>query len=244
MSLVFIDIKSAYDAVVRQFVLPPHNITPEFLNTLEATGLDRDAASRIVSYIHQHPNSLINSDIPAHLKATLRTWLHTPWLCTRSAAQEMTDSHLVHNHVDSHNLSLPSVHSHPQQPSLTTRTGVLQGDPLSTLLFTTVFTVLLDMMHHKLHQITTADGPFIKLPLPADRTLSSTTYTQAEFHRVCFADDLTIPISTTTPEEAVFATIGVMRAITQTFKDAGMEINLASGKSEVVLKLAGTRGKG
>eukprot|EP00971_Amphidinium_carterae_P124700 2470020-Amphidinium_carterae.1 len=63
-----------------------------------------------------------------------------------------TSTNTYHHPLNVHDMPTPSVHQQTPPPTLTTHAEVLQGEPLSTTLFASSFTILLDLSWHNLEQ--------------------------------------------------------------------------------------------
>eukprot|EP00971_Amphidinium_carterae_P272352 5405215-Amphidinium_carterae.3 len=245
-AFLMVDLSAAYDSVVRLFVLPPERLSSGFFDALERSGIDRLDAERVVRYVHAHPAALVNRGLPDELIATLRTWLHSPWLCTRDAASAMSaDADTLHRRPNPASITLPSVHHGHTPSSLKTHSGVMQGDPLSTLLFTTLFSALIDLTWANLeHMDPEFLNQFLVLPTPADRCLDHVNGPPCRFDRLCFADDLLVPVLSDTPEMVIKTVLAMVVALNATFASAGMKVNFARGKSEIMVRLVGSRARG
>eukprot|EP00971_Amphidinium_carterae_P175346 3475862-Amphidinium_carterae.2 len=134
----------------------------------------------VLEYIRRHPDSLINQKLPPMLVSIIRSWLHTPWMVTKHNSttqhlklQEPCQQPLPHKKGQGFKLHTPSVHSESTSVSLSSNTGVMQGDPLSTILFTLTFRMTLDFTTDHLFQKDPSHAmQFVTLPVPESRLLT------------------------------------------------------------------------
>eukprot|EP00971_Amphidinium_carterae_P293688 5830841-Amphidinium_carterae.1 len=246
---LYIDIASAYDSIIRQYIIPPSTNPILLISTLTHLGIDPDTAASTINYIHQHPASLLNLHLPPQILSVLRSWIHGPWLMTPHTHYNSTQptTTRTNNHTDVFSPP-PSIHHCPNQPSLTTSTGILQGDPVSTALFATSFQITID---HVLHNLQQRDPHYLnlfhRLPQPASKCLDIPSQGQAttlSVTHIAFADDLVWPMANKCPAKLIQGAIMVIEEVTKSFKAFGLQVNMKAGKTELALRLLTKHAKG
>eukprot|EP00971_Amphidinium_carterae_P348354 6490447-Amphidinium_carterae.2 len=248
---LYIDIASAYDSIIRQYIIPPSTAhSPLLISTLTHLGIDPTTAESTINYIHQHPASLLNLHLPPCILSILRSWIHGPWLMTPYTHYNNTNTFPTStSNSDDHTFSPPpSVHNCPPQPSLITSTGILQGDPVSTALFATSFQITID---HVIHNLQMRDPQysnlFHSLQQPATRCLNNSppgTATTIVVTHIAFADDLVWPMANKCPARLLQGVILVMEQVVKSFQAFGLKVNMKQGKTELALRMLTKHAKG
>eukprot|EP00971_Amphidinium_carterae_P233599 4635818-Amphidinium_carterae.3 len=240
-ALVFIDIEAAYDNIVRQFIAPPTSTPPLLLQSLLQLDISESDAISTLHYIQDHPASLINLSLAPNVVAAIRTWIHSPWLVTSQVAKQQ--NRCVHppqhgKHILPH-IVTPSIHAAAPCTSLQTTKGLLQGDPLSTALFTITYQIAIDQVLQTLFtERPQAVENFQCLPVPRDRDLvRRPSDPDAIYSHLAFADDLVFPLVADEPEALIKTLLALLMALVRVFRAFALPVNLRKGKSELQLHL-------
>eukprot|EP00971_Amphidinium_carterae_P163074 3233062-Amphidinium_carterae.1 len=248
-SLIFIDVTAAFDNIIRQLILPPDNNTRLLMSTLRRLGLTTSQSTSTLQYIREHPMSLVNLQLPPFLTATLRSWVHGPWLATPATTRvQHQQLHNVpqprrpfHFHV-----TTPSTHSERPSSTMATTKGILQGDPLSTCLFVLTYQVAIDMaLERVFHDSEHHYDQFLQLPVPTGRDLTAVHSREVEvLTHITYADDLVFPVLSDTPEQLLKSTVAIVKHLQDAFNDFGLDVNTNKEKSEILLRITGKASKG
>eukprot|EP00971_Amphidinium_carterae_P119978 2376396-Amphidinium_carterae.2 len=246
MAIIFLDITAAYDSIVRQMVLPCDGENPQLLGLLVHMGFTADQARETLAYIKMHPSCLLGIGLPPYVISLLRCWLHGSWLTDSSSVHQLHQELFEHQPVVRNQplVYTPSVHSCPRTDTLDTSFGVLQGDPISTVLFTAMLRIALDLAQDQLAALDPVHAQqCLVLDVPSSRTLEPGSNEQVAIRRLCFADDVACPLVSTDAKQLLRTLVAFLELLVCTFRRFGLSLNFCKGKSEIMLKLSGSESR-
>eukprot|EP00971_Amphidinium_carterae_P348242 6490398-Amphidinium_carterae.4 len=197
-AFVMCDLSSAYDSIIHDLLFPPpHAHQNHFTKMLLCTGTTHDTATRVHTYLHNHPDALINQSLPPELDSLLRQWARTwmilpeHWrryrntLAPHGEATEWT-LHEMATHLNTTTTSHPSNSSPPRAsitgiPTLTSVRGLKQGDALSTMLFCSYLNIAIlhadEQIQQSMQHFDLDATPRLPLPFGRDYLEHNTTNT-------------------------------------------------------------------
>eukprot|EP00971_Amphidinium_carterae_P077267 1525958-Amphidinium_carterae.6 len=258
--IYFVDIGSAYDSIIHELVFADGDTTikRKFDDMVTSFDFDHQVFRSASDYIQRHPDSLINSTIPTPLRTVLKRWLDS-WMTTQYHWGNF-QTHIVPkgdpakwNQLDI--LRPPPLTTQQQLPSLETTKGVKQGDPLSTIIFTTYLAISL---HYIMDRFTTTCEQqqwrvFPSYEVPCDRQLFQRPHggqqpmvppESIQVPHLDYADDIAFILSHEEPATVLKAVKELIIETIHGFRAFGLETNLKAHKSGLLLGLHGPSARG
>eukprot|EP00971_Amphidinium_carterae_P337571 6474448-Amphidinium_carterae.1 len=249
----FVDLSAAYDTIVHDLVMGKEEHDSFEKMFMRLGGYSEDA-ERAAAYIKRHPDSVINSNLPVALQKVIRQWLRS-WMITghhwRLACHHMIPP------GDAKDWTYDQVASfhpatHPPLPTLATSRGVKQGDPLSTLLFSTYMSMALDSISERFaEECELYQWQVIpQFEVPEDRQLlqqarhSSSTPESVLVPHLDYADDVAYILANRDPKIVMKAVKALVLATVHGFSDFGLKANMQPQKSALLLRFHGVEARG
>eukprot|EP00971_Amphidinium_carterae_P330042 6462900-Amphidinium_carterae.2 len=249
-SLLFLDVKAAYDSIAQQLVMPQMDDIDRTCNALVKLGLTWEQARSTLLYIQEHPHSLLNASVPPVLKKLLLNWMQGAWCMQSNEWSAEKDAAVSPEWYADQRRGLARVLDHAGAPSnlwpqsIETDRGVKQGDALSTWLFCSMFRVVLDHAFDRFRRTEFHEHVFARLGVPASRGDSSTLTSEVCVDRLVYADDLCCPMFDQSPSRILRATESLVKILDQSFRSFGLTLNYKPGKSAAVIRLCTRQAKG
>eukprot|EP00971_Amphidinium_carterae_P325651 6456030-Amphidinium_carterae.6 len=258
--IYFVDIGSAYDSIIHGLVFADGDTTikRKFDEMVMISDGDNQEFRSASDYIQRHPDSLINSTIPAPLRVVLKRWLDS-WMTTQHHWSNFQSQLLPKGDPagwKQHDIMQPPPYTTQHHlPSLETTKGVKQGDPLSTIIFTTYLAISL---HYIMDRFTaTCDQQqwrvFPSYEVPCDRQLfqgpqggqqPTVPLESVQVPHLDYADDVAFIISHEEPATVMKAVKELIIETIYGFREFGLETNLKAHKSGLLLGLHGPTARG
>eukprot|EP00971_Amphidinium_carterae_P091047 1802160-Amphidinium_carterae.1 len=221
MSIIYLDVRSAFDAVLRQLLIPEEHQGQSAVEQLHRiTQRPVEECELVVQLIRESPSSLLAAQLPEKLVTILSDWTTDTWFAPRDNVQGIS--------------SEEGQNPANNKPALQPATGVRQGDNLSGLLFAVYMEQALERVHNCICQSSCR----FSLPKPEHRTLQIEQTTMwHDIAVVTYADDIAIPLQSPNPGTLIEGVKQVLEQATLALKDFNFEINTAWDKSAVSLAL-------
>eukprot|EP00971_Amphidinium_carterae_P326410 6457165-Amphidinium_carterae.1 len=250
-AVLFLDIKAAYDCVIQELVLPESENDDSVVCALVKLGLEDAQARSSLAYIREHPDALVNSELPPPLRAILINWMKDSWSILAREWQRERQSYMPDEvYTDQRRgadrvleLFQPSDSFAPN--TVQTDRGIKQGDSLSTWLFCGLFKIVLNHSMEAFSRTGLQDSSMPTWPVPSlkgDSTSVPKCFTRVE--RLGYADDVGIPLMDKDGSRLLRAVEALMKASHESFKAFGFQLNYKKGKSALMLRLTGRDAKG
>eukprot|EP00971_Amphidinium_carterae_P350624 6491654-Amphidinium_carterae.1 len=264
-AFIMCDLSSAYDSIIHDLLFPPqHAHQNQFTKMLLNTGTTHDTANRVHTYLHNHPDALINQCLPPELDSLLRqwavTWMILPehWrryrntLAPHGKATEWT-IHEMTTHLNTSTATHPSIAG---LPTLTSVRGLKQGDALSTMLFCSYLNIAIlqadEQIQQSMQHFNLDATPRLPLPFGRDFLEHNTTNTNqpcsvtrtedistVAIPHIEYADDIIYPLQSTSNTTVIKALHIIIDTIITSFTHFGLTLNTAHGKTNILLRLTG-----
>eukprot|EP00971_Amphidinium_carterae_P203096 4030538-Amphidinium_carterae.1 len=220
MAVIYLDVKAAFDTVLRQLLVPDSSREDEAVQQLhELTHQPKEACSQLVQYVRQHPMALTEAALPRALVRVLGDWITGTWFQPRDGIASVRAT----EHTSNQGMDV-----------LRPTTGVRQGDNLSGLLFAMYIEQALEKI---VDTVRDSECKF-ELARPEWRTLQVNEATARHvIPLITYADDVAIPLQSMNPGVLIAFVKRLLECASGALRQFNFQLNTAADKTAVSLNL-------
>eukprot|EP00971_Amphidinium_carterae_P219727 4362513-Amphidinium_carterae.1 len=220
MAVIYLDVKAAFDAVLRQLLVPGldhEHVAAQQLH--EITRQPVEECARVIQYVRQCPMALTENSLPRELVHVIGDWTTGTWFRPRDSASGSQNSEQG---------------AKQNSVVLAPSTGVRQGDNLSGLLFA----VYIEQALEKIIETVRASECKFELARPELRTLQVREDTVRHIiPLITYADDVAIPLQSINPGVLLELVKRLLGCACRALSQFNFQLNTAADKSAVSLNL-------